>query len=258
MNEVVLLERPAAHVAVVTLNRPAVCNAVNGELAASLGRIALQVEADGEIRVVVLMGAGERSFCAGADLKAVAEGRVSDLSTGAGGFAGVVGLPRRKLWIAAVQGAVLAGGLELMLSCDFAVAAAGSRFGLPEVQRGLVATEGGLYRLPRAVPRGLALRMIASGETIDCVEALRHGLVTEIVEASMLRSHAVALATRICANAPLAVQESLAIARDAHAQSDETLDGRCRTLLRRLEATADFLEGSRAFVERRAPVWRGQ
>ncbi|OYY32008.1 MAG: enoyl-CoA hydratase [Polaromonas sp. 39-63-25] len=257
MSNVVQLTRVGPHVAVVTLNRPEACNAIDGEMARELERMADEVEQDASLWVAVLMGAGDRAFCAGADLKAVASGHVAELSTARGGFAGFVRLPRRKLWIAAVHGAVLAGGLELLLACDFAVASSGSRFGLPEVKRGLVASEGGLFRLPRALPRGLALRMVATGASIDSEVALEHGLITEIVAPDMLRRYAVALASEICQNAPLAVRESLAIARDALTQTDAQLETRCRDVLHRLASTADFREGSLAFVERRAPQWIG-
>ena len=255
MTDVVELTHPAPHVALVMLNRPQACNAVDGALAQALGRIAAQVEADPSIRVAVLMGAGEKAFCAGADLKAVADGRVGELSTPQGGFAGFTQLHRRKTWLAAVHASVLAGGLEIMLACDFAIAAHGSRFGLPEVRRGLVATEGGLFRLPRAVPRGLALQMIATGAPIGADEALAHGLVTRLVEPAELRAQALAIASAIAANAPAAVRESLAIARDALQQDDGALQRRCRDVLERLKTTQDFAEGARAFVERREPRW---
>lgn len=257
MSSSVRFERVAEHVVVVTLNRPEACNAVDAELTQTLGKLAKQVEEDPSIRVAILMGAGERAFCAGADLKTVAAGGVSALSTEEGGFAGFARLPRRKVWLAAVHASVLAGGLELMLACDFAIAAQGSVFGLPEVRRGLVATEGGLYRLPRAIPRGLALQMIATGMPICAQEALMHGLITKVVEPSRLREEALAIASTIADNSPLAVHESLAIARDANTQDEQTLARRSGEVLGRLKDTHDFREGSQAFVERRAPRWRG-
>lgn len=258
MTKAVQLQRIGDHVAWITLNRPEACNAVNGALARELEAAAREVEDDPALRVAVLAGAGTRAFCAGADLKAVAEGRVAELSTPDGGFAGFVGLPRRKAWIAAVHSAVLAGGLEIMLACDFAIAAEDASFGLPEVRRGLVATEGGLYRLPRSLPRGLALRMIATGEPIGAKEALAHGLVSQVVAHAQLRDTALRVASVIAANAPLAVHESLAIARDASDQVAVELARRSREVLARLQYTEDFQEGARAFVERRLPRWTGK
>ncbi len=257
LENLVVMERVGAHIALVTLNRPDACNAINGPLACELERAATEIERDPSIWVAILMGAGPRAFCAGADLKAVAAGRVAELSTPNGGFAGFTRLRRRKVWLAAVHASVLAGGLEIMLACDFAIAAEGSSFGLPEVRRGLVATEGGLYKLGRILPRSLALRMIATGAPIDAQQALLHGLVTEIVPADALRHAAIALATTICENSPAAVGESLSIARDSPWQDDDMLDRRCRETLARLANTADFIEGATAFAEHRAPRWQG-
>lgn len=257
MDNPVLLERPGPHVALVTLNRPEACNAVNGALAQGLERIATDIEDDPAVWVVILMGAGSKAFCAGADLKAVAAGRVAELSTQSGGFAGFTRLRRQKVWLAAVHASVLAGGLEIMLACDFAIAATGSTFGLPEVRRGLVATEGGLYKLPRLLPRSLALQMIATGDPIDAQQALSHGLITQVVEPEALHSTALALANRICENSPLAVRESMSVAKASPWQDDDVLDRRCRDILARLQNTTDFIEGAKAFVERRPPQWNG-
>src|SRR5690606_18596522 len=132
------------------------------------------------------------------------------------GFAGFVDARRSKPCIAAVDGLALAGGLEIVLACDMVVASETARFGLPEVKRGLVALAGGLYRLPRALPRAIAFEMIVTGEPIDSATALAHGLVNRVVPAGAVREAALALARSICANAPLAVRESLLIARHAH------------------------------------------
>ena len=157
----------------------------------------------------MLTGAGPHAFCAGADLKEISAGRGATLSTEKGGFAGFVRAPRRKLWIAAANGHALAGGLELLLACDLAVAAEGATFGLPEVKRSLVAAAGGVFRLPRALPKAVALRMIATGEPISAADALRFGLVNEVVPAGEVLAAALTLAAAVCANAPVAVRESL-------------------------------------------------
>lgn len=254
----VLAERVAAHVMLVTLNRPQAMNAVNPELAQALGAIVAESEADGDVRAVVLTGAGGRAFCAGADLKAIAAGRSEALWTAAGGFAGFVQVARRKPWIAAVDGAALAGGSEIALACDMIVAGEGARFGLPEVTRGLVAGAGGLLRLPRAVPRGVALEMIATGAPIDAVRAAALGLVCRLVPAGQAVAAAVALAEVIAGNAPLAVQESLVLARMALDQTEAEAREATQAARRRIQATEDYKEGPRAFIEKRAPVWKGR
>lgn len=257
-NPLILVERPAPHVALITLNRPQSCNAINGALAQQLHSAARDVEADADVRVAILMGAGERAFCAGADLLEVAQGRVAKLSTEAGGFAGFVQLPRRKVWIAAVHASVLAGGLEIMLACDFSIATTDSLFGLPEVRRGLVATEGGLYKLPAALPKSVALRMIATGAPINAQQALAYGLVTELVERAQLRDAALTLAASVAANAPLAVQSSMELARTAQTESHAALQRRSKEVLEWLQTTEDFTEGASAFAERRVPRWSGR
>ena len=177
-DEAVLFEPAAApRVALVTINRPEARNAVNGAVAKGLEAAVERAESDGDTWAVVLTGAGPHAFCAGADLKEVSAGRVSDLATEKGGFAGFVRAPRTKPWIAAAQGHALAGGLELLLACDLAVAAEGATFGLPEVKRSLVAAAGGVFRLPRALPKAVALRMIATGEPISAADALRLSLI---------------------------------------------------------------------------------
>ena len=211
-DDAVLFELAAPRVALVTINRPAARNAVNGAVAQGLEAAVERVEADPEIWAAVLTGAGPHAFCAGADLKEVAAGRSASLATEKGGFAGFVRAERSKLWIAAAQGHALAGGLELLLACDLAVVAETATFGLPEVKRSLVAAAGGVFRLPRALPKAIALEMIATGEPIPAARAAQLGLVNGVVPAAEVRPAALALARKVCANAPIAVRESLAIA----------------------------------------------
>lgn len=150
---VVLLERPEPRIALVTLNRPDARNAINGEVARALQAAVATIEQDPELWVAVLTGAGPHAFCAGADLKAVASGRSQELSTDEGGFAGFVHIKRSKPWIAAAQGHALAGGLEILLACDLAIAAETATFGLPEVKRSLIAAAGrALPTDPRRAP----------------------------------------------------------------------------------------------------------
>jgi enoyl-CoA hydratase/carnithine racemase len=165
---------------------------------------------------------------------------------------------RGKLWIAAAQGHALAGGLELLLSCDLAVAADTVNFGLPEVKRSLVAGAGGVFRLPRALPRAIALQMIATGEPIPAARAAHFGLVNEVVPAAEVRAAALALARKVCVNAPIAVRESLAVARQAADLDEAALWEISRAASTRIRQTEDFQEGPRAFVEKRPPRWVGR
>lgn len=252
----VRIERPEPHVALVTIDRAEARNAVNGEVASALEAFVGASETDDDIRVVVLTGAGH-TFCAGADLKEIAAGKVRELVTRDGGFAGFVRAARRKPWIAAVNGPALAGGTEIVLACDMAIAAETASFGLPEVKRGLAALAGGLYRLPRALPRALAMEAIATGDSITAARAAEFGLVNAVVADGEAARAALGLARRIAANAPVAVRESLAIARRAH-EDDGELEQASREAGRRLAETEDYREGPRAFIEKRAPRWSGR
>jgi enoyl-CoA hydratase/carnithine racemase len=240
------------------LNRPQVRNAVNGELARALEAVVLELEADDQVWAVVLTGAGPGVFCAGADLKEVSAGRGEQLFTARGGFAGFVYAERRKPWIAAVNGKALAGGCEIVLACDLVVASDDAAFGLPEVSRGLIAAAGGLIRLPRALPRNLALELAMTGDPMDVKRAELHGLVNRVVSTSQVVDEAVALARRINRNAPVAVRESLQIARVAAELSEA--DARALTLAarERVMRSEDYREGPRAFVEKREPRWSGR
>lgn len=254
----VLTKRLNEHVLLVTLNRPEARNAINEATALALGQAAAVAESDPDIWVVILTGSGDKAFSAGADLREVANGRVAYLSTPQGGFAGFTRFPRTKIWIAAINGPALAGGLEIALACDMAIAAESAIFGLPEVKRGLMATEGGLYRLPRAIPQALALEMIATGDPIDAKKAHSVGLINKIVPRSSLIEEAHQLADRICENAPLAVRESLRIARRALELPEETMHKLGHEVLAQLALTEDFQEGPEAFLAKRKPRWTGR
>ncbi|MCW2666181.1 MAG: enoyl-CoA hydratase [Frankiales bacterium] len=244
-------------IATITLNRPDQRNAVSPELAAGLGEAVAAFEADPEVWVALLTGAGP-NFCAGADLKAIAAGRGAGLSVEPGGFAGFVRYPRTKPVIAAVRGFALAGGTELVLGCDLVVAGSDAQFGLPEVTRGIVAAAGGLFRLPQVLPRARALELIMTGERMGAEEALRLGLVNAVVEPDQVLAAARALADRICQNAPLAVRESLALARDAMTLTEDQAWQRSAQAGERISRTEDAGEGPRAFAEKRPPQWVGR
>ncbi len=256
----VTLERLPGHVALVTIDRPEARNAINGEVAAGLEAAVDATEADDDIRAVVLTGAGREAFCAGADLKEVSAGRGSALRTERGGFAGFVYRERSKPWIAAVNGKALAGGTELVLACDLVVAVRQAAFGLPEVLRGLIAAAGGLYRLPRAIPPNIALELILTAGQLDAERAHGFGLVNRLVaDVEGLREAALALAAEIARNAPVAVRQSLRVAREANSGLDETaLRALTRDAFEHVAASEDFKEGPRAFIEKRAPRWTGR
>lgn len=255
----VTLQRLGDHVALVTINRPEARNAVNGDVARGLDQAIATTDADPDTWVVVLTGSGADAFSAGADLKSVSAGRGHELRTERGGFAGFVHARRAKPWIAAVNGPALAGGCEIALACDLVVAVPTARFGLPEVKRGLIASAGGLYRLPRALPPAVAREMILTGDPIDASRAHALGLVNVLApDLPGLLPAALALAQRITANAPVAVRESLGVARQAFDLSDAELRAASEEAQARNMATEDFQEGPRAFIEKRAPRWQGR
>jgi enoyl-CoA hydratase len=244
-------------VATITLNRPDQRNAVDPELTAAFGAAMETFETDSEVWLAILTGAGA-TFSAGADLKAIAAGRAAELSTECGGFAGFVRYPRTKPVIAAVRGLALAGGTELVLACDLVVAGTDTAFGLPEVTRGIVAAGGGLFRLPRALPRARALELVMTGARLPAEEALRHGMINAVVDPDDVLPTARALADRICANAPLAVRESLALAREALELPEEEAWRRSAEAADRIRRTEDAAEGPRAFAEKRPARWSGR
>jgi enoyl-CoA hydratase len=207
---------------------------------------------------VVLAGAGERAFCSGADLKDIAAGRLDEIVAEDGGLAGFVAGHRSKPWIAEVGGIAYGGGMEFALACDLVVASDAARFALPEVKRGRIARGGGAIRLASRIPRAIALEMLATGEPIDAAHAHTYGLVNKLVPHSALREETLLLANAIACNAPIAVQESLALARHAHAAHESELWALNAAASVRINKTEDAAEGLRSFVEKRPPVWTGR
>lgn len=261
----VLVERDG-HVMVVTLNRPEARNAVDGELSRLLGAAIEEADRDPDVRAVVLTGAGGKAFCAGADLKAVARGEdIGVPGHEAWGFAGYVTHPISKPTVAAVTGFALGGGTELALASDLVVAGTSSRFGLPEVTRGIIAAAGGLVRLPEQLPRKVAMQMILTGEPIDAATAHRWGLVNEVVDdtgdSGAVLTAALDLARRIAANAPLAVQAGKRVAAgitDGTVPAEDAAWARNADAIAVVMASEDAREGPRAFAEKRAPQWQGR
>ena len=252
------LQRLGQGIVLVTLRRPQSRNAITPQLAHKLEEIVAEVERSDAISVAILTGEGDRAFCAGADFNEVAAGRLDECFTQASGFAGFVNAKRSKPWIAAINGPALAGGFEIVLACDLAVAADNAIFGLPEVKRGLIASAGGLYRLPRVLPRVLAMEMIATGRAIGADQALAMGVINRVVSPLELLETAQSLASEICANAPLAVRESVRIVRAASGYDDDELRAVAEAAQAILQTTSDYSEGATAFLEKRKPAWTGQ
>jgi enoyl-CoA hydratase/carnithine racemase len=253
--EPVVRER-RGHVEVVRLNRERARNAIDSAMTQALEATFNELTEDPEVWAVVLTGAGDRAFCAGMDLKAFATGSLDDMKTG-GGFAGLTTRAFPKPLIAAVNGAALAGGCELVLSCDLVVAAEHAVFGIPEVKRGLVAAAGGLIRLGKLIPRNIALELALTGDPITAERAAQLGLVNKVVPAESLLDEALALAERICENAPLAVRVSKEIMRRASDLPEADAWTMNDSLIGPVFTSADALEGAVAFAEKRSPRWTG-
>jgi enoyl-CoA hydratase len=245
------------HVAVLRLNRPDKKNAVNGDVARGMEAGIDQLEADDDLWLGVVTHAGD-VFSAGADLKAINEGRAAELNTERGGFGGIVARTRTKPLIAAVDGPALAGGTEIVLACDLVVASTQASFGIPEVKRSLVAAAGGLFRLPRALPRNIALELGLTGDPITAERAYHFGLVNELCAPGEAFDAALAMAERVAANAPLAVRETRRLMLELPALDDQTGFRESGRGLTGLANTEDFWEGPKAFLEKRPPQWKGR
>lgn len=244
-------------IAIITLDRPAARNAINRAIALAIEEHIDACEADDGIRVMVLASSHERVFCAGADLAEIAEGNAALLSTDRGGFGGVVRRSRSKPLIAAVDGFALAGGCEIVLACDIIVCSTNARFGLPEVKRGLFAGAGGPFRIQRALPHAIAIELLCTGDPIDAERAFALGMANRLTAPGAALDEAIALARVIAANGPMAVRETLKVARQAADQSEEDFWKLSNETTDRVLDSADAREGARAFMEKRDPVWKG-
>jgi enoyl-CoA hydratase len=250
-------------IAVITLNRPEARNAVDREMALGLEAAVDRLEDDPDLWVGVLCAntadQANPVFCAGADLKVVKEtGSAATLDTERGGFAGFVYRDRTKPIVVAVDGLATAGGLEIVLAADVVVATSRSSFGLAEVRRNLVAAAGGLFRLPRAIGRSVAMDAILTGEPIDARRAHELGLVSRLVEPGAALDEARRVAEQIVSAAPLAVRGSRRVVLSAAYEHEDTLRKLSRELLDELLASDDASEGLAAFAEKRPPQWRGR
>jgi len=252
-------------VLILTIDRRQARNALDAATLQDLRDEWRRFRDDAALRVAVLSGAGSEAFCAGADLKELGAYYQSmtpserrergEREPGLGAI--TRNFDPRKPTIAAINGACLAGGLEIALACDIRIASEGARFGLPEVRRGILPGAGGTQRLPRVLPLGVALEMILTGATIDAQAALRWGLVSHVVPAADLLDRALQIAALVAANGPLAVRaardavyQGLALPLDAALRLEQFHAEPLRT-------SDDAAEGVRAFVEKRSPRFTG-
>ncbi|MGH9021457.1 MAG: crotonase/enoyl-CoA hydratase family protein [Acidimicrobiales bacterium] len=245
------------HVEVLTINRPEARNAINGDVTAGMAEALGAAEQDDDCWVVVLTGSGDKAFSAGMDLKAFASGQGAGIID-ANGFASITRRTFPKPIIAAVNGTALAGGCEIMLSCDLVVAAEHAVFGIPEVKRGLIAGAGGLLRLPRRIPRAVALELALTGDPIDAARAYQIGLVNRVVPAERLMDEALALAETIASNAPMAVRCSKRVMLDSADMAEADAWALNDSTFSDIFTSADAMEGAVAFAEKRAPNWQGK
>jgi enoyl-CoA hydratase len=246
--------------AIVTLDRPKVLNALNAQTLEELDQAFADLKEDSSVRVVLLTGAGDRAFAAGADISELAElsaeegQRISQ--RGQAIFRRIETL--RKPVIACIQGFALGGGCELAMACTLRMAADHARLGQPEVKLGLITGYGGSQRLARLVGRGTALKLLLTGAIVDAHEALRIGLVDEVVPAPSLMQRAEALALEISLNAPLAIAGTLrAVDEGLDLPLDQAL-AREAEIFGELCGTADKNEGVQAFLNKRVARWAGR
>lgn len=254
-----LIAREGA-LAVVTINRAEARNALDAETLDAVGAAFAEAEQDPQVRCAILVGAGDKAFAAGADIKAMADATPNavDVLVGhAHRLADKLEASRLPV-IAAVHGFALGGGLELALACDFIFAARGAKLGFPEVGLGVIPGMGGTQRLARRIGVPRARELIYRGAMIDADEAMRLGFVNAVVERDALMATARAAAGEIATRAPLAVAAAKQVLRrgaDAGLDAGVSLE---RHLFASLFATQDQKEGMRAFIEKRAPVWTGK
>lgn len=246
----------------ITINRGK-ANAIDTKTSNALYQIFKQFNETPELKVAIITGAGDRFFSAGWDLNAAVDGEAVDADHGPGGFAGLTEFfDIKKPIIAAVNGLAVGGGFELALACDLIISTEHAEFFLPEANIGMVPDSGGLFHLPRRLPRPIAMEMLYSGRRLDAEEALRWGLINKICPATDLLTCARKLAESICLSAPLAIQAVCEITKATEHQSITQAYSTMRTgnmpTYQKMLNSEDVLEGPRAFAEQRDPVWKGR
>jgi enoyl-CoA hydratase len=254
MSDAVLTELDGG-VAVITINRPEARNAINGAVAQGIAGAIEEFDARKDVSVYVLTGAGG-TFSAGMDLKGFLTG--DDPTKGGRGFGGITEGPPTKPIIAAVEGYALAGGFELALSCDMIVASSESKFGLPEVKRGLVAGAGGLLRLPQRIPYHAALEIALTGDHYPAARLAELGLVNRVTEPGQALDAAKELAAKVAANAPLALAATKRVIVESRDWPSDEQFARQGEIIVPVFGSKDAMEGAAAFAEKRAPNWSGE
>lgn len=248
------------HVATLTLSRPEALNAISRELATELQAVCESIAARTDVWALIVTGAGDRAFCAGADLKErrmlSADERAAHTVAIEAAAEALAALPMPT--VAAIRGFALAGGAELAIACDLRVAAADATLGFPEVKIGIFPGAGGALRLPRIVGSGIARDLLFTGRRVPADEALRIGLIDRLVAPEAVLEMAVELAASIAANAPLAVRAVKRALEESHARPFEDARSAVSALRAELDATDDYEEGLAAFAEKRAPRFTGR
>jgi enoyl-CoA hydratase len=250
----VLTER-RGRILIITLNRPDQRNAVNAAVAHGVAAALDELDGDAQLSLGVLTGAG-KGFCSGMDLKAFRAGERPHVP--GRGFAGIVERAADKPLIAAIEGFAVAGGLEVALACDLIVAAKGARLGIPEVKRSLVAAGGALLRLPRTMPRNVAMELALTGDLIEAERAHELGLVNRLADPGQALDTALQLAETIAANGPLALAATKRIMVESAGWPDAEYFDRQRAITEPVFDSEDAREGATAFAERRDPIWKGR
>jgi len=246
---------------ILRINRPEARNALSPAVLTGIGFGIQRADADPEVRAVIITGTGDRAFCAGMDLRGFAAGSggagSDDDREGVTAYTRFIREGSTKLVIAAANGTAVAGGFELLLACDMAVVSSDARFGLPEVKRALFPAGGGVF-LSRRIPMAIALELTLTGDTFDADRALALGLVNQVVPQHTVLDAAIALAERVTANGPLAVEVIKRLVRSAATLDPSEVWALQAELHSSVFGSEDAKEGALAFIEKRTPNWRGR